>query len=218
MFAYPKQAEVNRPVPKTKIYAHAKPSKRVKELFTKQVGEIIWRYKLAPETTNVPARDGIHEIQVFEIAAKTEEVDDGVLESINKAIPFPLLFRLTHDEHIQFATAFKRPSDVDASKWVIEASFRTKPQPKTFAPTSLPVALDLASLYEQIVRHHMPLRARAGESIRDQVARFILIEAKQRQLEQLQDQLGKEKQFNRKVEINAAVRSLTTEIEELTRI
>lgn len=29
MFSYPKQAEFNRVVPKKKIYAHAKPSKRV---------------------------------------------------------------------------------------------------------------------------------------------------------------------------------------------
>ena len=57
MFAYPKQAEVNRVVPKIKIYAHAKPSKRVKELFVSEVGEILWKYKLSPETINLPARE-----------------------------------------------------------------------------------------------------------------------------------------------------------------
>src|SRR6202035_2595117 len=94
MFAYPKQAEVNRVVPKNKIYAHAKPSKRVRELFVSEVDEILWRYKLSPETTNLPARDGITEIEVFEIALKNSELDDAVLQAIDRAIPFPLFFQL----------------------------------------------------------------------------------------------------------------------------
>src|SRR3954471_6917979 len=98
MFAYPKQAAVNRIVPKNKIYAHAKPSKRVKELFVSEVREILWKYKLSPETTNLPARHGITEIQVFEIALKTPEVDDAVLQAIDRAITFPLLFQLTHGD------------------------------------------------------------------------------------------------------------------------
>ncbi len=65
MFAYPEQAEFNRPVPKTKIYAHARPTKRLKERFVAQVGEILWKYKLAPETVNLPPRKGINEIQIF---------------------------------------------------------------------------------------------------------------------------------------------------------
>ncbi|MFN2366049.1 MAG: DUF4391 domain-containing protein [Desulfurivibrionaceae bacterium] len=40
MFAYPAKAEFNRVVPKIKIYANAKPSKRVKTLFVAQVEEI----------------------------------------------------------------------------------------------------------------------------------------------------------------------------------
>src|SRR5436190_12740973 len=127
MFAYPKQTEVNRVVAKTKIFTHAKPSKRIREVFAAQVREIIWKYKLSPETTNLPARDGIREIQVFEIAVKSDELDEIVLQTIDKAIPIPLFFRLVHDEHVQFAAAYKRPSDAHASKWVVEANFRTTP-------------------------------------------------------------------------------------------
>ena len=111
MFAYPKQAQINRVVPKTKIYAHARVSKRIKELFVTQVGEILWKYKLSPETINLPARNGINEIQVFEIVLKTPELDRDVLQTIDKAIPFPLVFHLTYEGQIRFAAAYKRPSD-----------------------------------------------------------------------------------------------------------
>lgn len=217
MFAYPKQAEFNRPVPKTKIYAHAKPSKRVKELFVAQVGEILWKYKLSPETIKLPARKGINEIQVFEIALRTPQLDPAVLQAIDKAIPFPLVLQLTFEGQVRFAASWKRPSEADASKWVIEASFQTEPQPVNAKRPPLPVALDLAGLYEQIVRRHIPLPPRSGEAIADQVARFNLLAAKQKAQQQLEARLAQEKQFNRKVDLNAAVRALNEELEVLMR-
>lgn len=215
MFAYPKQAEFNRVVPKTKIYAHAKPGKAVKALFVSQIGEIVWKYKLSPETINLPARHGITEIQVFEIALKTEELDEAVLHTIDKAIPFPILFQLTHGDSIRFATSYKRPNDADSTKWVIEASFITDWQPVSQERPSLPVALDLASLYEHLIRQHLPLPQRPGEGIRDHVARFTAIGAKEKQCQQLEARLKTEKQFNRKVEINASLRDLRAQLSEL---
>jgi hypothetical protein len=218
MFAYPKQAEFNRVVPKNKIYAHAKPSKRVRELFVSEVGEILWKYKLSPETTNLPARHGITEIEVFEIALRTPELDEAVLQAMDRAIPFPLLFQFTHGDQIRFAASYKRPSDADSSKWVIEASFQTEPQPLAAERPPLPVALDLAGLYEHIVRRHIPLPPRAGESLADHVARFRAIEAKQRERQQLEAGLEREKQFNRKVDLNAALRSVSHELENLKQL
>lgn len=204
-------------VPKTKIYTYAKPSKRAKELFVSQVGEIRWRYKLSPETVNLPARDGVNEIQIFEIALKTPDLDVAVLQAIDKAIPFPLVFQLTHDGQVRFAVSYKRPSEADASKWVIEASFQTEPQPVDAERPPLPVALDLVGLYEQIVRRHIPLAPRTGEGITEHVARFKLLEAKKKVQQQLEAQLAQEKQFNRKVDLNAAVRALNEELEVLRR-
>jgi hypothetical protein len=216
MFAYPRQAEFNRVVPKTKIYAHAKVSRRIREYFVTQVDEIMWKYKLAPETINLPARNGIHEIQIFEITQKTAEFDETLLQVIDKAIPFPLLFQLVYDGRIRFAASYKRPSDADKTKWVIEGSFQTAPQPLDAERPPLPVALDLASLYEQMVSRHIPLPARSGERVAEQVTRYAAIEARQRTKQQLESQLASEKQFNRKVELNATLRSLSHELEILT--
>jgi hypothetical protein len=215
LFSYPKQAEFNRVLPKSKIYAHAKPSKSVKELFVSQIEEIIWKYKLSPETINLPAQYGITEIQVFEIALKTEDFDEDVLHTIDRAIPYPILFQLTHGGRIRFAISYKRPSDADSSKWVIEASFTTGWQPTDQALPPLPVALDLASLYEHLIRRHMPLPQRPNESIRDHVARYTAIAAKEKACQQLEARLNKEKQFNRKVEMNATLRMLRQELSDL---
>jgi hypothetical protein len=212
VFIYPKQAEFNRPVPKTKIYAHARPSKRIKELFVAQVGEILWKYKLAPETINLPPRKGINEIQVFEIVLRTPQLDPAVLQAIDRAIPFPLAFQLTYEGQVRFAASYRRPSEADASKWVIEASFQTEPQPVEAERPPLPVALDLAGLYEQIVRRHIPLSPRRGEGIADHVARYNALTTKQKAQRQLEARLAQEKQFNRKVELNAQLRELRAEL------
>ncbi len=216
MFAYPKQSEFNRVVPKTKIYAHAKVSKRIKELFARQVGEILWKYKLSPETINLPARNGINEIQVFDVTLKTPELDPDVLQAIDKAIPFPLLCQLTYDGQVSFAASYKRPNEADASKWVIEAAFQTAPRPVGAERSPLPVALDLAGLYEHIVRCHIPLPQRPGEGLAEHIARFNQLEAKKKVQQQLKARLAQEKQFNRKVEMNAALRTLSQELETLS--
>ena len=48
LFAYPKQAEFGRVLPKNKIYEHSGANTRLKDLFVEQVEQIVWRYKLAP--------------------------------------------------------------------------------------------------------------------------------------------------------------------------
>jgi hypothetical protein len=204
-------------VPKSKIYAHGRPTKRVKDLFVMEVEEILWRYKLSPETVNLPARDGINEIQVFEILLKGPELDSAVLECIERAVPFPLLFQLTYEDHTSFAACYKRPNDADPSKWVIEACFRTEPQALNAERVPLPVALDLASLHEQLLRWHIALPARPGEGIHEQVARFNAIAAKEKEQQQLKIRLKHEKQFNRKIELNAVLRSITQELQNLQK-
>lgn len=212
MFHFPPQTVFNRVLPKSKIYAHAKPGRAVKDLFVSRIGEIVWKHKLSPETLKLPARRGITEIQVFEIALKSGECEPALLRTIDKAIPFPILFQLTHADQIRFAASYKRPSDADTSQWVIEASFVLPWQPSAAERPPLPVALDLAALYDQIIRRHIPLPSRPGESVREQVARHLVIESKQRETQQIAIRLAKERQFSRKVELNRLHRDLTSEI------
>lgn len=215
MFAFPRQAAFHRIVPKAKIYAHARISKRLKDLFVSQIGEILWSYKLAPDTLNLPASHGIQEIQVFELSLRTPEIDESVLETIDRAIPYPILFQLIHGEEIRTVASYKRPSDADSSKWVIEATFWGEAQPVAAPRSPLPVALDLSGLYEQILRTLIPLQARSGEPLRDQVQRYQSIQGKERSRQQLEASLSREKQFNRKVELNAAIRKLDDELKAI---
>ena len=74
LFLYPAQARFGQVVPKQKIYAHSGANTRLKNLFVAQVEQIVWQYKLAPETLNLPARPGVTEIQVFRVVLKGPEL------------------------------------------------------------------------------------------------------------------------------------------------
>ena len=212
LFAWPSKALVARPVAKAKIYAHAKPTAALRALFVDQVESITWAYKLAPETINLPAKPDVPEIEVFEIALKLPDVNHAVLRCIDNAIPFPILFVLRYDGHSQAVAAYKRPSDAASGQWVVGDYHAAPWQKDSVVRPGLPVALDLQGLYEQLLRQHFAVPARAGESLRDQLDRLSLLSAKQAAAAKLEARLVQEKQFNRKVEINAQLRTIRTEL------
>ncbi len=217
IFAYPKQAEFNRVLPKSKIYEHGKPTRAVRDGFVAQINQIVWQYKLAPETINLPSRPGVPEIEIFSIELKTPEVSEDVLRCIDKAIPLPIFYNLVFDGRVKTVAAYKRPSDADASRWVVDAYFSSPWQPADGKRTALPVALDMAGLYEQMLRRLMPFPARPGETLKDHVERLSQLRSKQAEYAKLEVRLHKEKQFNRKVELNSQLRTIKTGIDTLAR-
>ncbi len=221
LFAYPKQAAFGRVLPKNKIYEHSGANTRLKELFVEQVEQIVWQYKLAPETINLPARPGVPEIQIFSIQLRSTELHDDVLRCIDGAVQFPILFELNQGQGDQAKTqvvaAYKRPSEADASRWVLSSYFATDWMPATTSRTIMPLALDMAHLYTALLQGLMPLPARPQEALADWVGRVELASSKRREVEKTQARLTKEKQFNRKVEINAILRQLKSELEQLSR-
>ena len=95
MFQYPERTRKDRILPKNKVYGNAQPSNAVRRHFVSQVEQIVWRNVLISETVNLPGRDGIEGIQVFEVALKTGELKEDVLRSLDRAIPWRLFFELT---------------------------------------------------------------------------------------------------------------------------
>jgi len=218
LFDYPKSAAFGRVLPKNKIYEHASPSTAVKNLFVRQVEQIMWQFKLARETVNLKGTPSVPEIQIFSITLKTGELKYDVLQCIDRAIPFPILFELRYEGKIRAVAAFKRPSDADKSKWVVSDYFESAWLPSEAPRTALPVVFDLEALYARLLAPLMPFPARPGEGLQACVERMEQIRSRQRELDKCEAHLRKEKQFNRKVAINAELRALKQEIETLTRL
>jgi len=216
MFVYPTQTEYSRAVPKNKIYEYASAKSSLKTMFVEQVDQIVWQYKLAPATINLSATSAVTEIQVISIELRTDKLDERVLRAIDKAIPYPLFFELNFGGKYKTVAAYKRTSDADSTKWVVDSYFASNWLQGDTPREPLPVALDMEKLYEQMMRALMPLPAREGESLKTQVQRLVELKNKQKEVARLKICLQREKQFNRKVEINAQLRNIQNEVNELS--
>ncbi|MBI5719360.1 MAG: DUF4391 domain-containing protein [Burkholderiales bacterium] len=214
---YPAQTAFGRTLPKNKLYAHSHAGTRLKNLFVQQVEQIVWQFKLAPETINLPARPAVPEIQVFGIQLKTPGLSFDVLRAIDQAVQFPIIFELAHAGRTQVVACHKRLSESDASRWVLSDYFASGWLAENAERCAMPVALHLGSLYEQLLRALVPLPARPNETLAEHIVRLDALAAKQREADKTAAKLEKERQFNRKVAINADLRRLQTEMEALRR-
>ena len=72
LYQYPPQTALKRVIPKTRIYDGAAASTALRDRFVREVDQITWAHKLAPETLNLPATPAVPEIQVFRVTLKGE--------------------------------------------------------------------------------------------------------------------------------------------------
>ena len=237
LYDWPRAAAFGRVIPKTKIYEHAGANTGLKELFVREVDQIVWSHKLAPETVNLAATKQVAEIQVFRITARTASVDRDVLRAIDKAIPFPLIFEVAHGGRVRLSAAYKRPSEADSARWVVGDYFEGDWLPEDAARAPLPVALNMGALYERLLEPLVagqtarfvpgmggeapqtpftPAEAERPVSLEERIAQAEAIKVQAREVERIKARLGREKQFNKRVAINAELRAAKQELERLT--
>jgi len=220
LFDYPTKARFGRKIPKSKLYENASANTKLKDKFVNQIEKIVWQYKLAPNTLNLDATNKVPEIQVFDIFLKTKEVDQVLLEVIDKAIPLPIIFQIHKGNKVKIKAAYKRPSESANNKWVIEAYFESEWLDKDMAKQSMPQALDLGKLYEQILKSLMPVEvtsSKTTQTLDEQVGIINQINSLQKELDKLNSKYKKEKQRNRQFEINKQIKLKQKELNQLTK-
>jgi hypothetical protein len=215
LFSFPQQIAFNKPLPKSKIYEHTSPSAKLKTCFIQQVDKIIWSYKLSPETINLPAKNEVNEIQIFTIALKNGELKHEVLQAIDKAIASQIVYQLYFEHKIRYIAAYKRQSEADKDKWIISHYFETDWLAEDAQQITLPVVLNMEALYYALLKHLIPLVERPDEKMDDLINRMEQLQLRQREAKKMEVRLRKEKQFNRKVEINSALKEIKRKIREI---
>lgn len=223
MFVFPAQAFYGKKITKEKIYQYASPTAGVKQQFVQQIDKIIWQYKLAPETINIPATKHLAEIQVVDIYLKGDvppALNETLLRVIDKAISMPLYYRLFAGDQVKFSMAYKRPSEADSNKWVVETYFATpwqNAESTMQAAQPLPVALNMQGLYEHLLRGVVTEPAKPGETLQAQMERISQARSLAKALESLTAQLIREKQFNRQIEINRQINGIKDQLTALAQ-
>lgn len=153
------------------------------------------------------------EVEVIEVRLNTPQLDEAVLRQIDKEIPYHILFILTCEGKAQAWIGYKEAAASGSNAFKVSRYYHTEWMPEDELQFRVD-GLSMDAVYESLVRQIAgdALQADAGESLQASVER----DEKRRQLEKqiaaLESKMRKEKQFNRRMEINAEIKKLRKEL------
>lgn len=232
----PPGALVQQRVPKKLLLEQGAPTPADKRGIQDGIEELFWVAALKPTNIGVPAfQDDVREY--LEIAILTAELRPAaraarLIELIHRAIPYPLVLLTRQGEAFALSLAHKRWSHGVAGKVVIEDTrqvplLMTAPTDTesaflaSIALSALP-ARDLYALYDGLVSRmtafeaaritghfRPPESVESGAQVRDSLDRH---ETLKRDLANLRAKAHKERQLNRRVELNLEIKRLEAEL------
>lgn len=190
-FKLPKTAFVNKFIAKSKFYEKAALSAKLQKEFIDKIQKITWKYKLAESTIGITKTAKVTEIQIFEIELKEQVIPKNVLRVIDKAIPYQILYRFIYKENEAYTITLKEGGveNYYFSDWNDDKSFDF-------------TGIDLEKVYQKIIRAFITSEARTKSSFNEIIDTDNKIKVLEDEIAALEDKISKEKQFNRKVELN----------------
>lgn len=237
--AIPETCYLGKRVYKKLFHENANLGVTDKKAFSDDIDTIFWQYTLTPATIQIPIfvddqREYL-EIAVLQVNLKTLKRTNRIAEVIHRAIPYPLIVVFVYDTTCALSTAHKRFSQAEKDAIVAEGFLTTDwidlsnpervqvdflnsltlvdlPQTHFFAFYSAFVdrliALDCAQLTG---KYSLEPAGKAKQKRRERLAACHELEV---QVAELRVAIKKETQFNRKVELNAKIKRLESELKQ----
>lgn len=216
MLGLPKTTEFNKRIPKQKFYDNLTVTPALKKVFIDQIKTIYWRNKIAASTTNLAPGTAVTELEVFEVKLNSQILEDSFLRQIDKEIPYHILFILEYEGQYKAVIGYKEESGGNAA-FKVNRYYSTEWMDEDALPLKLE-GLSVDSVYENFVRQIAgdALAATApGETLKEAVDRDEKRQSLQTQIAKLQKKIKGEKQLNKQMELNAQLKKLKKELEEI---
>ena len=213
MLGFPVSTEFNKRIPKQKFYDNLDVSPTLRRVFVDQIRIVYWRNKLAASTLNIAAGEAVTEIEVFEVRLNEPLLDEAVLKQIDKEIPYHLLFILTCDGKAQAWIGYKEAAASGSNAFKVNRYYHTDWMPEDELQLRID-GLNMDTVYESLVRQIAgdKLQADSGESLKESVERDEKKKQLEKQIAALESKMRKEKQLNRRMEMNAEFKKLQREL------
>lgn len=213
---FPQATEFNKRIPKQKFYENLEVSPALRRVFVDQIRLVYWRNKLAASTLNIAAGEAVTEIEVFEVRLNDPQLDEAVLKQIDKEIPYHILFILTCDGKAQAWIGYKEVAASGSNAFKVSRYYHTDWMPEDELHLSID-GLNIDAVYESLVRQIAgdKLQTDSGESLKESVVRDEKKKQLEKQISTLENKMKKEKQLNRRMQMNAELKRLGKEMKKL---
>ena len=217
MVGFPQATEFNKRIPKQKFYENLDVSPALHRMFVDQIKLVYWRNKLAASTLNIAAGETVTEIEVFEVRLNDPQLDEAVLKQIDKEIPYHILFILTCDGKAQVWIGYKEAAASGSNAFKVGRYYHTDWIPEDELHLSID-GLNMDAVYESLVRQIAgdKLQTDSGESLKESVERDEKKKQLEKQISVLENKMKKEKQLNRRMEMNAEIKKIQSELKRIT--
>lgn len=235
----PEKCELDKPIFKKLFLENADLDVNDKRALKDDVSKIRWAYTLKPATINIPTFvDETHEyleIAFLELELSSPTRAARIANFVNKAIPYPIVIVLKHNDKFMAALANKRINLADKSKLVIEEVWQTAWISEN-SPSDLETkflddcnikklsSLNFYSFYQDLIARVIALETairtgiyenKAGENLQQRRESLVVIANLEREIETLRAELKRETQFNRQLPLNMEIRKRTEAINAL---
>jgi len=209
MINLPDSTLFNKRIPKQKFYNHLKVSPALERQFVKEIENIVWLHKLSPETLNIEKGESVSEIEVIEIRLKTGTIGKNLVVLIDREIPYHLMFLMTYQNKGQLWISYKEASKSRNNKFRVEHYFQTEWVDVCELSLSL-TGLTLDAVYENFLKQIAGDQLKLSETTELKTAVELTKEINylETQIEQIENKIKKEIQYNRQVKLHSKLRQL----------
>lgn len=212
LFDLPKSTEFGRVIPKNAFDEYTNTNQ--KKLISDNVLRITWTHKLSPETTNLKAKE-VKEVQLFLFELKAKSDLKNILKIIDKAIPYHVIFNLQFENEVKIITSAKHDHQTKSNESVIDCIFESNWMSVSESKVKINLKESLDTLF---INFCSQLTGRINQS--NNYVEFVSMEVEIKSVESkisnIESQIKKEKQFNKKVNLNLTLEELRKELNLLT--
>ena len=204
-FNLPKSAYFNRFVPKNKFYDKVGVTKTVKDEFKDVIQKITWLYKLSEKTIGLSKTEDVEEIQIFVVTLKSKSIPKKAVKAIDKSIPYKILYVFVYDDDYAYGILLKDKESKEKSyytDWNVSHKFDWN-------------GINLESIYKNLVSSFITVPKKDSLGFDELVEIDTQMKTLESEITTLKKRIKKEKQFNRKVEMNKELLKKTEKLDRL---
>lgn len=202
MYGLPQRTEINKPLHKTKVFEKFDLTASQRDSFDADISRMFITHVVAESTIpTIKAGNEIADFYIIEVILKRREYAPKNIELLARFIPRKILFVLHFEEKAQFAIHHTK---LICSEW--------QQRDKLNVPLA---GLDLDAVWENIVATIGSITVQEGNTLTEQIKNDEQKTKLQKQIQLLQQKLNKEKQYNKQIEINAEIKRLKKQLNDI---